>query len=280
VGCQNGIRCFGETLGDRTRPDSERNFLRIVPQAGRPSRPDARRLRFYLGPRGTNAQPDAILNTINGDSNVAFFRASGIKFDDVPTISFSISEQELSSLSTSDIVGDYAASNYFHSVDRPQARAFINRFQARFGAQRLTSNPMEAAYFGVHLWAQAGASAGSDDVRAIHAAMKRQELALPPKAASVLTPTRNTPRKSSASAASSPTAASKSSTTPKSRSHRIRTRTPAAKPNGTPSSWTSASAGVASGRIRGSRATNYEPLHPDYDVTRVRNDLCPARVHL
>jgi urea transport system substrate-binding protein len=128
------------------------------------------------------AGPDLILNTVNGDSNVALFRAlraAGIKSDSVPTISFSISEQELSSLSTKDIVGDYAAWNYFHSLDRPQNRAFIQRFQARYGDQRTTSDPMEAAYFGVHLWAQAVAKSGSDDVKAIRAAAKHQEFDAP-----------------------------------------------------------------------------------------------------
>jgi urea transport system substrate-binding protein len=128
------------------------------------------------------ARPDMILNTVNGDSNVALFRALrtvGIKPDTVPTISFSISEQELSSLSTKDIVGDYAAWNYFHSVDRPQNRAFIERFQSRYGDQRTTSDPMEAAYFGVHLWARAAAEAGSDDVRAIRTAAKHQEFDAP-----------------------------------------------------------------------------------------------------
>jgi len=128
------------------------------------------------------AAPDVILNTVNGDSNVALFRAlraAGIKSDVVPTISFSISEQELSSLSTKDIVGDYAAWSYFHSIDRLQNRAFVQRFQARFGDQHFTSDPMEAAYFGVHVWAQAVAKAGSDSVQAIRAAAKHQEFDAP-----------------------------------------------------------------------------------------------------
>ncbi len=130
----------------------------------------------------TAAGPDLILNTVNGDSNVALFRAlraAGVKSETVPTISFSISEQELSSLSTKDIVGDYAAWNYFHSVDRTQNRKFIERFRARYGEQRLTSDPMEAAYFGVHVWAQAVAKAGSEEVKAIRAAAKHQEFDAP-----------------------------------------------------------------------------------------------------
>lgn len=125
---------------------------------------------------------DLILNTINGDSNVAFFRAlraAGVKSDRVPTISFSISEPELSSLTTKDIVGDYAAWNYFQTVDRPQNRAFVQRFQARYGSRQVTSDPMEAAYFGVHLWARAVKEAGNDNVSAIRQAVKRQEFDAP-----------------------------------------------------------------------------------------------------
>src|SRR5262249_35233323 len=127
-------------------------------------------------------QPDLIFNTINGDSNVAMFRAlraAGIRSDVVPTVSFSISEQELASLSIRDIVGDYAAWNYFHFVDRPRNHAFIKRFQARYGNQRIISDPMEAAYVGVHLWAQALVKAGRDEAQAIRAVVKHEEFDAP-----------------------------------------------------------------------------------------------------
>jgi urea transport system substrate-binding protein len=121
------------------------------------------------------ARPEAILNTINGDSNVAFFRAlraAGVRADKVPTISFSISEEELSSLSMKDVVGDYAAWNYFQSVDRPLNHAFVKLFEKRHGKQRVISDPMEAAYFGVHLWAQAVKEAQDDNVAKIRRAVR------------------------------------------------------------------------------------------------------------
>jgi urea transport system substrate-binding protein len=128
------------------------------------------------------AQRDAILNTINGDSNVAFFRelrAAGLRPDKIPTISFSISEEELRSLSTKDMIGDYAAWNYFQTVPRPQNRAFVARFQARYGQQRVVSDPMEAAYFGVHLWAQAVKQGQSVDVAHIRQAIRHQSFDAP-----------------------------------------------------------------------------------------------------
>ncbi|MFO0868250.1 MAG: transporter substrate-binding protein [Pirellulales bacterium] len=132
--------------------------------------------------RIVDARPDIIFNTINGDSNVAFFRAlrmAGIQSEKVPTISFSISEPELGSLTTRDIVGDYAAWNYFQSVDRPQNQAFVHRFRARYGTRHVISDPMEAAYFGVHLWARAVREAGSDQVAAIREAVKHQQFDAP-----------------------------------------------------------------------------------------------------
>jgi urea transport system substrate-binding protein len=128
------------------------------------------------------ARPEAILNTINGDSNVAFFRAlraAGVMPDVTPTISFSISEEELSSLSMKDLVGDYAAWNYFQTVDRSQNREFVKRFQSRHGKLRFISDPMEAAYVGVHLWAQAVKEAGDDAVANIRKAVRHQTFDAP-----------------------------------------------------------------------------------------------------
>jgi urea transport system substrate-binding protein len=125
---------------------------------------------------------DAILNTINGDSNVAFFRSlrtAGLTPDRVPTISFSISEEELSTLGSRNVVGDYAAWNYFQSVDRPQNEAFVRRFHAKHGPQRTISDPMEAAYFGVHLWAQAVKEAGTEAPPRVREAVRRQSFDAP-----------------------------------------------------------------------------------------------------
>jgi urea transport system substrate-binding protein len=123
------------------------------------------------------SKADVILNTINGDMNLEFFRAlraEGTTPARVPTVSFSISEEELSSFSPKEVAGDYAAWNYFQSIDRPQNQAFVKRFQKRFGTTRSVSDPMEAAYVGVHLWAQAVRQAESTDPKAVRQALKGQ----------------------------------------------------------------------------------------------------------
>jgi urea ABC transporter urea binding protein len=128
------------------------------------------------------SKPDMILNTINGDSNrslIRGLRAAGVKSDRIPTVYFSLSEQEIRALPSKEISGDYAAWSYFQSIERPENQAFVKRFQARYGAQRVVSDPMEAAYAGVHLWAQAVQAAGADDVRAIRQAIRDQRYEAP-----------------------------------------------------------------------------------------------------
>ncbi len=117
-------------------------------------------------------RPDAILNTINGDSNLAFFRAlraAGITPEDIPTISFSISENELRGIDAELVAGDSASWNYFQSLDEEHNRVFVAAFKARYGADRVIGDPMVAAYEGIHLWARAVVAAGSSEVGEVRA---------------------------------------------------------------------------------------------------------------
>jgi urea transport system substrate-binding protein len=124
------------------------------------------------------AKPDMILNTINGDSNTAFFRAlrvTGIKPADAPTLSFSIGEQELRSLNSADVTGDYAAWTYFQSVATPENEEFVRRFHEK-NPQRSITDPMETAYIGVKLWAKAANEAQSLDPKKIRRTLLNQSL--------------------------------------------------------------------------------------------------------
>ena len=128
------------------------------------------------------AKPDVILNTINGDTNVAFFqelRAAGITPEQIPSMSFSIAEDELRTLGGENMVGDYACWNYFQSIDSEENRQFVKRFKERYGADRVTDDPMEAAYFGVHIWAQAAQDAGTDAIAEVRKAVPNQTLKAP-----------------------------------------------------------------------------------------------------
>lgn len=127
-------------------------------------------------------KPDLILNLINGDTNTVFFRElhqQGIMPQDIPTVSFSIGEAELQHLDTTKLEGDFAASNYFQSVDTAENRLFVERFKQRYGERRVITDAMEAAYIGVKLWARAVDKCKSTDPPAIRDAMLEQSMQSP-----------------------------------------------------------------------------------------------------
>jgi urea transport system substrate-binding protein len=129
----------------------------------------------------TKAKPDVILNTINGDSNVGFFRAlraAGITPAKIPTVSFSISEQGLRSLSAADLEGEYAAWTYFESVESLANQDFVHRFRKDHPLMNIT-DPMETAYMGVKLWAQAVNEARSLEPKKVRRAILNQRLSGP-----------------------------------------------------------------------------------------------------
>ena len=129
-----------------------------------------------------DTKPDAIFNSINGDSNLAFFkalRAAGITPDKIPTISFSIAEAELQAMGAADFAGDYAAWNYFQSIDSEKNNEFVAKFKKTYGASRVTDDPIEAGYFGVHLWAKAVKDAGTTEIEAVRKALPKQSFEAP-----------------------------------------------------------------------------------------------------
>jgi urea transport system substrate-binding protein len=123
-----------------------------------------------------------IVNSLTRDFNALYcrrLREMGVSSEASPTIYFSISENEVQSIGPRDTVGDYAAWNYFQSLERLTNQAFVKLFQSHYGTRRVTADPMEAAYSGVHLWAQAAEGADSDDVSAIRSALPNQCFSAP-----------------------------------------------------------------------------------------------------
>jgi urea transport system substrate-binding protein len=121
------------------------------------------------------ANPDAVFQTINGDSNVAFwkqFKDSGLDAKKLPVISVSTAEDEVKGVGIDNIVGQYVAWNYYQSTPGAKNTAFVKAFKARYGADRVTDDPIEAGYVGVHLWAMAAEKAGSIDPEKVKAASK------------------------------------------------------------------------------------------------------------
>ena len=108
---------------------------------------------------GSAGKKTAVVSTINGDANVPFYKElgnQGIKATDIPVIAFSVGEEELAGIDTKPLVGNLAAWNYFMSVDTPENKAFIKRWQAfTKNAKRVTNDPMEAHYIGFRMWVKA-----------------------------------------------------------------------------------------------------------------------------
>ena len=122
--------------------------------------------------------PNLIINTINGDSNVAFFKhlPKDLK---IKVMSYSIAETEVLSIGTDLLQGHYAAWNYFQSINTSENLEFVENFKIKFGQHRVINDPMEAAYTGVHLWAQTAETAGSHLPTLVRAALGYQSMKAP-----------------------------------------------------------------------------------------------------
>ena len=128
---------------------------------------------------GADGKKVGVVSTINGDANVGFYKelaAAGISAEDIPVVAFSVGEEELSGLDTSNLVGHLAAWNYFMSADTDANAEFIAAWHEFIGDEaRVTNDPMEAHYIGFNMWVNAATEAGTTDVDAVRTAMWGQE---------------------------------------------------------------------------------------------------------
>ena len=125
------------------------------------------------------AKPDVVLSSVVGDSAIAFaqkLRAAGIRPEQTPVLTFALGENELSTMKRDDLAGNYAAWNYFQSIDRPENAKLVSAFKERYGKDRTVSDVMNAAYSSVILWAQAVREAGRTDVSQVRYALRHQSL--------------------------------------------------------------------------------------------------------
>ena len=131
----------------------------------------------------------AVVSTINGDSNVPFYKElgnAGLKATDVPVVAFSVGEEELRGVDTKPLVGHLAAWNYFMSLKNPQNEKFVKMYREWAVKNKLpnaktvvTNDPMEATYVGIHMWKQAVEKAKSTDTDKVIAAMGGQTFNAP-----------------------------------------------------------------------------------------------------
>jgi urea transport system substrate-binding protein len=131
----------------------------------------------------------AVVSTINGDSNVPFYKElgnAGLKATDVPVVAFSVGEEELRGVDTKPLVGQLAAWNYFESIKNPVNAEWIKKWKAYAVKMKLpnadkavTNDPMEATYIGINMWPQAVKAAGTTDVEKVIAKVGGQTFKAP-----------------------------------------------------------------------------------------------------
>ena len=125
---------------------------------------------------------DAVFNTLNGDSNVAFFKqleGAGLPADKLPIVSVSIAEDEVRGIGAAKVKGQIVAWNYYQSTPGAANEKFVKAYKAAYGEERVTDDPIEAAYVQVKLWAAAVEKAGSTDPEKVKAASKGLTLDAP-----------------------------------------------------------------------------------------------------
>src|SRR3977135_131455 len=140
----------------------------------------------------------AVVSTINGDSNVPFYKElgnQGLKATDVPVVAFSVGEEELRGVDTKPLVGHLAAWNYFMSQKNPVNDVWKKEWADYAKAKKLpgadkplTNDPMEAAWIGIHMWKQAVEKAKTTDVDAVISAMAGQKFTAPSGITSTMDP--------------------------------------------------------------------------------------------
>jgi urea transport system substrate-binding protein len=119
------------------------------------------------------AKADVVFNTLNGDSNVAFFKeykSGGMTATGMPVVSVSIAEEEVKSIGTQYLDGQLTAWDYYQTTTGAANEKFVKAYKAKYGADKPTSDPMEAAYVSVYLWKAMVEKAGSFDVEKVKAA--------------------------------------------------------------------------------------------------------------
>jgi urea transport system substrate-binding protein len=128
------------------------------------------------------ARPDVILSTVSGDTNFPFYQklsAAGLGPQELPLVAFGVAEEELRSFPLREMVGNYAACNYFQSLDRPENQEFVRKFKAKYGEDRVVSDAIVMAYNSVMLWAQAVEEGETADVATVRRLILHQSFNAP-----------------------------------------------------------------------------------------------------
>ena len=127
-------------------------------------------------------KPDVVLSFLYGEGNLSFYtamRRAGMPPEKMPIIAYGFAEEEARRFPQGDILNQYAAWNYFQSIDRRENLEFIQKFRHEYDSNRVVSDPMVAAYNSIKFWAQAAREVGPNDTAALVANLLRQSMDAP-----------------------------------------------------------------------------------------------------
>ncbi len=115
-------------------------------------------------------QPDFIFSTVVGNSTQLLYRAyadAGFDPRTMPIASLTTLEAELTQMGPGVGAGHVSAAPYFQSIGTPRNLESLEKFRTRFGSDVVPNAGWEAAYFQVHMFAQAMQLSGSDAIDAL-----------------------------------------------------------------------------------------------------------------
>jgi len=118
--------------------------------------------------------PDAIYSTIVGSDIPSLHRAyhqAGFDPARVPIVSLATNEVDVQAMTDEEAEGHISAAPWFSTLQTPASQAFVSRYRARFGEGAAITAGAEAAYFQVHLFAQAARRTADDSVQALREAL-------------------------------------------------------------------------------------------------------------
>lgn len=121
---------------------------------------------------------DTVVLTLVGADAVTFvkqFAASPLK-GKVRMIFFGFSENYLSGLTTDESNGIVGSANFIATLDKPEAKAFVEKVHKRYGDKAIVSNTVDAHYTLTRFFIEGVKKAGSDDKEKITDAMVGQSM--------------------------------------------------------------------------------------------------------
>jgi urea transport system substrate-binding protein len=128
-------------------------------------------------------KPDAILNTINGSSNIPFFKAlrdAGIGAEEIPVFSLSLDQSSIEAIASvigmEPLMGHYATWSYFDTIDDPANARFKEKVYRRFGTQYRVTDAGYKSYLAVQFWKSAVLNTQTTDTEEIRAAVVRESI--------------------------------------------------------------------------------------------------------